>query len=183
MTVVTLNRSAALCVVVVIALAACGNGDSNKGRVANTENAAQSTGPAPLPEPVNGWIEHPLAKGTIKVQSTPWRTDVVEIPLPPDGGELEYALNMKSGDAIVYSIDFGKIENPDVFVTEFHGHTEKRADGVGDLMFYSKAKGSPENGQLVAPWDGVHGWYLKNDSAKEAVVTLKIAGFYELVDQ
>jgi hypothetical protein len=51
---------------------------------------------------------------------------------------------------------------------------------VGDLMFYSKTGGSPQSGAFTAPWDGIHGWYLKNDSPADVVVTLELAGFYEL---
>ena len=47
-------------------------------------------------------------------------------------------------------------------------------------MFYSKTGGSPQNGVFTAPWDGIHGWYLKNESAKDVVVTLELAGFYAL---
>ena len=64
-----------------------------------------------------------------------------------------------------------------MMLTEFHGHT-KQVDGVGDLMFYSKTGGSPQSGVFTAPWDGIHGWYLKNDSPKDVVV--KLAGFYVL---
>jgi hypothetical protein len=63
---------------------------------------------------------------------------------------------------------------------EFHGHTEKDASGAGDLMFYSKTGGSPESGVFTAPWDGIHGWYLKNLSDKEVTVRLDLAGFYAL---
>ena len=64
-------------------------------------------------------------------------------------------------------------------VTEFHGHTPQ-VDGVGDLMFYSKTGGSPQSGVLTAPWHGIHGWYLKNEGAKDVVVTPELAGFYAL---
>ena len=64
-------------------------------------------------------------------------------------------------------------------VVEFHGHT-KQVDGVGDLMFYSKTGGSPQSGVFTAPWDGIHGWYLKNDSPKDVVVILELAGFYAI---
>jgi hypothetical protein len=64
-----------------------------------------------------------------------------------------------------------------------HGHTEKDTSGVGDLMFYSKTGGSAENGSFQAPWDGIHGWYLKNDSKEDVVVKLEVAGFYERLDQ
>ena len=48
-------------------------------------------------------------------------------------------------------------------------------------MFYRKATGASENGSLVAPFDGTHGWYFKNDTARPVVVRLTIAGFYELI--
>lgn len=136
-----------------------------------------------MPEPVNGWIEHPLPEGVIKIQPAQWRTDTVEIPVTSNGGELEYKLNIKKGDSIVYTIDYGKLDDANVMVSEFHGHTPQREDGVGDLMFYSKTGGATQHGQFTSPWDGVHGWYLKNDSAKDVTVTLKLAGFYEIIEQ
>jgi len=55
-----------------------------------------------------------------------------------------------------------------------------QVDGVGDLMFYSKTGGSPGSGVFTAPWDGIHGWYLKNDSPKDVVAILELAGFYAI---
>ncbi len=37
------------------------------------------------------------------------------------------------------------------------------------------------NGVLIAPIDGVHGWYLQNQSTQRVVMHLKLSGFYELV--
>jgi hypothetical protein len=42
---------------------------------------------------------------------------------------------MKQGEAIVYSTDYGNLDDTGLIVSEFHGHTEKRSDGVGALMF------------------------------------------------
>ncbi|HTE41657.1 MAG TPA: hypothetical protein VK629_12550 [Steroidobacteraceae bacterium] len=172
--------------VLALALAGCGQGGAEKTQTendepANSEKAATTAAPV-LPAPVNGWIEYPLPEGVIRIQAAQWRTDTVEIPVKANG-ELEYKLSMKKGDALVYSIDYGKLEHVGVMVSEFHGHTPKREDGVGDLMFYSKTGGATQHGQFTSPWDGIHGWYLKNDSAKDAAVTLKLAGFYELMDQ
>jgi hypothetical protein len=64
-------------------------------------------------------------------------------------------------------------------VSEFHGHTPQ-GNGVGDLMFYSKSDGSPQSASFTAPWDGIHGWYLKNESPSDVVVKLELAGFYTL---
>lgn len=165
---------------VAVVLSACGKPEAVQPAPAVAEQPAEA---AALPAPVNGWIEHPLKEGVVKLHDAQWRTDTIEIPVPGNGGELEYKLAMRQGDAVVYSTDYGKLESADVMLSEFHGHTEKRADGVGDLMFYSKTGGAPQHGQFVAPWDGIHGWYLKNDSKQDAVVTVKLAGFYELVEE
>ena len=103
---------------------------------------------------------------------------MVDVPVPAGKG-LEYKLTMKKGETLVYNISFGTLADPSRMVSEFHGHTPQ-VNGAGDLMFYSKADGSPQSGSLTAPWDGIHGWYLKNDSARDVVVKLELAGFYDL---
>jgi hypothetical protein len=47
-------------------------------------------------------------------------------------------------------------------------------------MFYRKATGDREHGSLVAPFDGIHGWYYRNDTDMPIVVRLTVSGFYEL---
>ena len=139
---------------------------------------ASSVATQPVPKPVNGWREYPLRDGVISIQPVKWRTDIVKVPVPAGKG-LEYKLTMKKGEGLVYNVSYGALADPKLMLTEFHGHT-RQVDGVGDLMFYSKTGGSPESGVFTAPWDGIHGWYLKNDSPKDVVVTLELAGFYAL---
>jgi hypothetical protein len=129
-----------------------------------------------VPQAVNGWREYPLRDGVISIQSAKWRTDKVLVPVRAGQG-LEYKLTMKKGEGLVYNISYGALSDPKLMIVEFHGHT-KQVDGVGDLMFYSKTGGSPESGVFTAPWDGIHGWYLKNDSPKDVVAILELAGFY-----
>lgn len=171
----------ALASVGVLGLAAC-SGETvatAPGASASQQAAAPDTPPA-LPEPVNGWREFPLREGVISLQSEKtWRTDVIDIPVKA-GEDLEYKLDMKKGQGVVYTITYGDLEHPGLMEVEFHGHTEKDASGVGDLMFYSKTGGVAQSGVFTAPWDGIHGWYLKNDSAKDVTVQLNLAGFYAL---
>lgn len=159
-------------------LAACGPAQPAQTEAASapTQTAAAPAQPAE-PEAVNGWREYLLRDGVIQVQPAKWKTESITIPISANG-ELEYTLQMKKGDAIVYSITYGDIEHAGMMVSEFHGHTPQ-VDGVGDLMFYSKSGGTTQHGSFVAPWDGVHGWYLKNDSGKPVGVKLDVAGFYE----
>jgi hypothetical protein len=109
-----------------------------------------------------------------------YRTDVIDVPIRGNGAEIEYMIQMKSGDTVVYSWEVQNISNPQSFLTEFHGHTEP-VGGRGDLMFYQKAAGSKAGGSLIAPWNGIHGWYWQNKSEGPVVVRLRMAGFYELV--
>ena len=127
------------------------------------------------------WNELPLAEGVFREYSADYRSDIIDIPLEPLG-ELEYKLGLTEGDSIVYQWDAVDLENPQMLYAEFHGHTPP-ADNAGDLMFYRKATGATERGTLVAPFTGIHGWYLRNDGEKPLVVRLKVAGFYELLPQ
>jgi len=126
------------------------------------------------------WNEMPMPDGTAHFYDVPFRTDTIDIPLEGNDGDLEYKLQMKAGDSIVYSWEVLEGENPDFFYSEFHGHTEP-VNGAGDLMFYRKETGSAENGAFTAPFEGIHGWYLQNQNLGPVVVRLRVAGYYELV--
>ena len=171
-------RAALFCAAVAV-LPAC---NQQAAETAGTETPAAAAAEPAIPQAVNGWREYPLRDGVISIQPGKWRTDTIDIPVPAKD-ELEYKLSMKKGEGIVYAINYGDLEHPGVMVSEFHGHTEKGADGNGDLMFYSKTGGTTENGVFNAPWDGIHGWYLKNDSDKDVVVKLEVAGFYQRTDE
>ena len=127
------------------------------------------------------WNEMPLADGVFREYTTDYRTDVIDIPLG-SLEELEYKLGLNEGDSIVYQWDAVDLKDPEKLYAEFHGHTPP-VNNVGDLMFYRKATGATERGTLVAPFTGIHGWYLRNDTEAPIVVRLKVAGFYELLRQ
>ena len=127
------------------------------------------------------WNEMPLADGVFREYTTDYRTDIIDIPLG-SLEELEYKLGLNEGDSIVYQWDAVDLKDPEKLYAEFHGHTPP-VNNVGDLMFYRKATGATERGTLVAPFTGIHGWYLRNDTEAPIVVRLKVAGFYELLKQ
>jgi hypothetical protein len=127
------------------------------------------------------WNELPLADGVFREYAADYRTDVIDIPLDA-GGELEYKLGLNEGDSIVYQWDAVDLDEPETLWAEFHGHTPP-VNNVGDLMFYRKATGATERGVLVAPFTGIHGWYLRNDGDEAIVVRLRVAGFYELLPE
>ena len=128
------------------------------------------------------WNELPLEVGTFREFTGEYRQDVIDIPLRA-GGELEYKLWLEEGDAIIYEWNVVEIDDPNALYAEFHGHTEAEPGEPGDLMFYRRAHGGSEQGMLVAPFTGIHGWYLVNGSDAPIVVRLEVAGFYSLVEQ
>ena len=127
----------------------------------------------------------PAAVGSTSFQATPYRSDVIEIPLAAGDGltrnnELEFKVRMKAGDTMVYSWSV-PVENPEEFYYDFHGETPASKGAEPKVIEYRQATGTSSNGSLTATIPGVHGWYLQNQSAKPVVVRLRISGFYELV--
>ncbi len=127
------------------------------------------------------WNEIPLDPGLYKASAAEHRSDTVDIPLRANGGEIEYMLNMKKGDSIVYSWRAVDIADPTKLTSEFHGHTEPPPNMPGTLIFYRKGTGGTESGTMTAAFDGIHGWYLKNDTNRPVVVRLTVAGFYQVI--
>jgi len=121
---------------------------------------------------------------TTRFYASQFRTDTIEITLPPDEqGELEYKVKMRPGDTLTYSWNTtGDEAHPEWFYYDFHGESRPNPpDAKATVMEYRQATGLNSSGALVAPFEGVHGWYFQNQSDKPLVVHLKLSGFYELI--
>jgi hypothetical protein len=105
---------------------------------------------------------------------TPFKTDTVKIPIGPDG-ELEYKVNMKAGQSMIYSwaVDKGAV------YYDFHGEP---ADPTQSKSYKEVQETKSANGAFTAPFDGKHGWYWLNVTSEPIIVTLKLTGFYESHD-
>jgi hypothetical protein len=123
----------------------------------------------------------------VRYYESGYRSDFVDIPLKSGevgitGSELEYKVRMKAGGTIAYSWAVTGLDNPEEFYYDFHGEAPAKDQGAeATVVEYRQATGKDSSGTLVAPFDGVFGWYLQNQSVKPVVVRLKISGFYELV--
>ena len=106
---------------------------------------------------------------------------------PPEekgGNDLEYKVQMKPGATLTYSWNVtGDEAHPDWFYFDFHGESRPIPEGQTQptVVEYLQATGIKSSGSLIAPFQGIHGWYLQNQSDKEVVVNLRLSGFYELV--
>jgi hypothetical protein len=122
-----------------------------------------------------------VAVQAASVSAVPPRSDRVEIALAaagdPDGrDQLEWKLRMRRGDTLVYS--WAVAAPPDEFYFDFHGQTPPQPEV--QVMDYTKGTGVSSHGALVAPFDGIHGWYFQNQSDAPVTVRLRLEGFYEL---
>ncbi|HTM81582.1 hypothetical protein [Asticcacaulis sp.] len=118
----------------------------------------------------------------VQSYTPPYRSNVIDIPLDTyesgNASEVEYKVAMRKGEALVYSWSVTENVTPDDIYSEFHGHTLGQTVTVA---YYRKSAGSADNGALIAPFDGVHGWYFQNSSARPVTIHLRISGFYALI--
>jgi hypothetical protein len=84
---------------------------------------------------------------------------------------------MKAGQTLLYSwVAQGAPESE--FYFDLHSETPPPDHQV---IEYLQETGVRSDGALVAPTDGVHGWYWQNRSPNRVKVHLRISGFYELI--
>lgn len=144
----------------------------------------QATGLLQLARPEEVAVALPAgdpANSLARFYPTELRTDTVEIPLAAagdaDGGDdLEWKVRMQEGTALVYS---WSVDAPaEEFYFDMHGETPPTPEVK--VVTYQKGTGVASNGSIVAPFDGIHGWYLQNQAERPVVVRLKLSGFYQM---
>jgi hypothetical protein len=98
--------------------------------------------------------------------------NTVVLKLAPNKG-YEYKFRMNLGQALLYSWDATAPLD-----YEFHGQLEDAPQG--EFTSYEKKVGSSANGSLIAPFQGIHGWFWHNKSGNTVTLTLHTAGYYEI---
>ncbi len=115
-------------------------------------------------------------------QPAAFRTHTVEIKLAPsekEGSDIEYKVAMKPGAGLVYSWTAPEAPATELW-SDFHGHTVE-AGKTRTVLTYRQEMTNVANGSFTAPFEGVHGWYLQNQSLKPVTVKLTVSGFYDLI--
>lgn len=96
-----------------------------------------------------------------------WR-DEISFTLAP-GESAEWKLVMTEGQSAEYRmlVDGGRVN------FDLHGH------GSGQSVTYEKGRGSTgDEGQIVAGFDGEHGWFWRNRDDADVTVTVQVRGEY-----
>lgn len=128
------------------------------------------------------------AGGVARAQeyATPFRTDVIEIPLGDfmagvERSELEYKVRMRKDATLIYAWEVVGATDARDFHFDQHGHTTPKPGEAMAVTTWRQGFGLKQNGALTAPFDGIQGWQFSNSSERPVVVRLKLAGFYELI--
>jgi hypothetical protein len=106
----------------------------------------------------------------IATQERPFQHETIEFRLGPREG-MEYKYRLEKGEALLYS---WKTPVP----VEFEFHAEPDSGPRGYAQTYEKARSGAASGTLMAPFNGIHGWYWENPTDQEITVTLSASGFY-----
>lgn len=96
-----------------------------------------------------------------------WR-DETSFTLAP-GDSAEWKLVMEAGQTVEYRIliEGGRVN------FDLHGH------GGGQSVTYEKGRGSTgDEGEIVAEFDGEHGWFWRNRDNSDVTVTVQVRGEY-----
>ena len=96
-----------------------------------------------------------------------WRDETTFILAP--GDSAEWKLVMQKGQTVEYRmlVEGGRVN------FDMHGH------GGGNSVTYEKGRGSTgDEGQILAAFDGEHGWFWRNRDKAAVTVTIQVRGEY-----
>lgn len=102
------------------------------------------------------------------------RADVTKVKLRPNQS-IEVKLAMSEGNRVTFawSLDRGRVS--------YDLHADRVA---GSYHSYKKEKvATSDKGELVAAFDGYHGWFWRNRSPDELTITLETSGAYREVKE
>jgi len=69
------------------------------------------------------------------------------------------------------------VDRGDIY-SDFHGHDPEVSQEYW-VRYKEQQEGSGNNGSLVAPFTGEHGWYWLNYNEFPVIVTLHITGYFD----
>ncbi|MDX1779857.1 MAG: transmembrane anchor protein [Thalassovita sp.] len=114
-----------------------------------------------------------LIVGTAQAQEAEVWKDEITFTLKPGEG-IEWKLAMEKDAVAEYRmiVEGGRVN------FDLHG------DGSGESISYEKGRGSTgEAGEIVAVFDGNHGWFWRNRDRQDVKITLQLRGDYTALKQ
>ncbi|MEQ1691791.1 MAG: transmembrane anchor protein [Gemmatimonas sp.] len=132
-------------------------------REAVEADAAEKAAGSGAPDPRTAAIASVAAPG--------WR-DSMTVTLAPGKG-IELKLAMRAEQRATYE---WRASSPEV---TYNAHGEPPNPPKGFSHSYARGISDGEQGDMVAAFDGMHGWFWRNRSAGTVTITLKTRGEYQ----
>lgn len=105
----------------------------------------------------------------------PFRAERVQKAFAPGaGGEILLGLVENSVLLYQWSVDGGPVHS------DLHGH--KSDDSHYWVQYRLDDASVADYGSIVAPFDGKHGWYFRNDGNEEVLVSLRVTGYFSDIE-
>jgi len=115
-------------------------------------------------------------RATTAAGASRWR-DSITVTLQPTQG-IEFKLSMRTSEKAFFE---WTTEGGEVY---FNMHGEPlNAPKDYAAHRYGKGTSSAESGELVAAFDGVHGWFWRNRTDQPVAITLKTGGAYLVLEE
>jgi len=107
----------------------------------------------------------------------PIREDQTEVIVPAGKG-IEFKINVLKYGTVKYE---WTTQNRELLYFDFHGEVKQKVKTKQTYYdSYTIANANNMAGSMLAPFEGSHGWYFKNNTEQDIVVNLKLKGQYTL---
>jgi hypothetical protein len=93
----------------------------------------------------------------------------------PAHSGLEYKFQLVKGATLDYA---WKTDGTKLYF-DFHG--EPKGDKTGYFKSFQVSTDNQANGALIAPFEGIHGWYWENKTTAPITILLNTKGSYQIV--
>lgn len=125
-----------------------------------------------VPEMDEFGVSKPAVSGAnLLTYPSPYKTETLEIKLELDA-RVEYKAILDEGVLLLYSWE----ADGEVYY-DFHAH---QAEGNPDFWTrYAEGESTSDNGSIVAPYQGQHGWFWLNLADGPTTIKLTVAGYYD----
>ena len=116
--------------------------------------------------------------GALSLQQKPYAQDVREFELGPfESVEYKYAL--AAGQSLVFAWQ-ARTLNDEQSEVVYDLHSEEAGTDPEDAVSFDVGRNSESQGNFVAPFTGIHGWYWENRGSELVTVRLSSSGFYNV---
>ncbi len=114
-----------------------------------------------------------MTESSLRRHEQLFKSETLEATLYPQS-EMEFMTTIDEGEVLLFAW-----ETSEPLYHDFHGH---QPGGNPDVWTrYTDGKTGRDQGSIVAPYTGEHGWYWVNEGQQPVTIKLTLSGYYKTV--